>query len=121
MGEKKMLRKFSERQANGKQGPDEDCEVLIFLKFNNGLINVQFLPRDEEPNQNSPAVILAGYINANLHQLIREAMDGYNKAQAAKNEIVRELPARSILTADGNIARRTDDVALYVPESARKT
>lgn len=119
MGETKMRRQFEKRETKNCGDITEDCEVMIFLKTKNGMLNVQFLPRDEEPNQDSPAVILAGYLNANIHQFICEAMDGY-KAFKAKPTVIDEAPRRSILTADGNIARQTDDVAIVIEGQPRR-
>ena len=82
MSEAKQHGSFDERKQQAREEDAiEDCEVLIFLKTADGALNVQILPRDADPNQDSPAVILASFLNANMDAIAQAAMDGYHKSK----------------------------------------
>lgn len=75
MGEANARGDFEDRKAEAeKRDAGEDCEVLMFFKHAEGKLNIQALPRDEVPDQDSPAVIVASFIMENLKELIDAAM-----------------------------------------------
>ncbi len=116
MGEARARGTYEQRKAKAQLA--EDCEVLIFLKSDEGHLNVQILPRDEEPDEHSPAVIFAAFLNQNMEGLTKAAMDSYRQyqaEQAGEGAVLTEAPQRSIQTAEGDIAKK-DDVGLLGPD-----
>jgi hypothetical protein len=107
MGEAKQRGTFRERREAAQL---EGAEILICLTADDGKVKASFIPRDAEPDQNSQAMILAGYISANLHELLLEAVASYQvyEAQAAANAadpgIVTDAQPR-IAGADGSPAQ----------------
>jgi hypothetical protein len=98
----------------------EEAEVLICLKMVDGRVNVQFIPRDEIPDNDSPAVSFGGFLLANCEALLRKSAEVRRQhlAQQAANEgdprIITDRQPRSITDEAGNVIRSTDDVNLRV-------
>lgn len=82
---------------------DDDPEVLLALSDAPEGIHLAVMPRDENPNQDSLAVVLAGFINANLPALVKAAMQA--KRQHEASEIARIQP-RSVTTLEGGLAQK---------------
>lgn len=86
MGEARNRGTFAERQRQARDSAFEEAEVLVALsKDANGGLRVQMVTRDEEPDQASPALIFAGYLNANLQQLAGEATALHRAHKANEN------------------------------------
>lgn len=134
MGEANQRGTQADRKEQAVNKAFEEAEIVMCISSpDQKSVNIKFLPRDEEPNQDSPAVILASYLNANMAELVVDAVTtkreydaaiaaGKSNQEAANAPALRlaEAPGRSILTADGNIARRTDDVELILPPGVRR-
>jgi hypothetical protein len=118
MGEAKARGTAEERREQSINRELDTAECVIFLKATDGKLNIGFLPRDEEPNQDSPAMIFAAYVNANFTQLAGEAMAMYESATQGLpgdgSVMLAEAPKRSIVDAVGNIA--SDAPALVGPD-----
>lgn len=106
MGEANQRGTFEERRAEAQERELDNAECLIFLSAENGKLNIRMLPRDETPNQDSPAMIFAAYINANFSQLAGEAMALYESHAAGlpRAGVIAEAPKRSVQDYGGNIA-----------------
>jgi hypothetical protein len=117
MGEANNRGNHSERREQSLERELDTAECLMFLSGEGGKLRVAFLPRDEQPNVDSPAMVFAAYINANWEQLAGEAMalHASYKMGIAPSGIVKQNPQRSIVDSGGNLLRSTDDVALVVP------
>ena len=96
MGQAKARGTKEQREAQAKAHQDaEDAEVFVFFKHAQGQLNVQFIARDEEPDQSSPAVILASYLQSNLDQLVKESLVAYKQfMEQSKEEKEEEKPLR---------------------------
>lgn len=112
MGEANNRGDHAERREQAIERHLEEAEVIIMLKATDGRLEVSMLPRDEEPNQDSPAVIFAAFINANFEQLAGQAMSLYmSHAAAERGELpmegsgqIVEAPKRSVVDQAGQIA-----------------
>ena len=89
----------------------ELAEVAIFIETEGDKINFFATTRDDVPNEVSPAIIFAAFLRSNLGGLFNAAMAGW--AASRQQKIVAEPPTRTILSADGNVAR--PDAALVLP------
>lgn len=116
MGQANNRGTAAERREQSLERELDTAECLMFLSGEDGNLRVAFLPRDEQPNVDSPAMVFAAYINANWEQLAGEAMalHASYKAGIAPSGIVKHNPQRSIVDVDGKLLRSTDDVALVV-------
>lgn len=117
MGEANARGTLDERIEEAKIKAFDEAEVIIILSTKDGKLNVKMLPRDDEPDQDSPAVIFASFIDHNCKQLAHQAGSLHTAYKDALNpQLVTDAsPRRSILNAQGNIARATDDVNLILP------
>lgn len=83
MGEANSRGTFEERREEARDRAFKDGEVLIALsKDPAGGLRVQMVSRDEQPDQQSPAVIFAWFLHVNMQQLAGEAM-AMSRAHAA--------------------------------------
>lgn len=111
MGQANQRGSAEERREQAMARMLDDAEVLIALNENDGAINLQALPRDEVPNQDSAAVILAGFINANLGNLMQTALQARqqhaeNLAAGVQNpHMIKQVPVRSLTAVDGGLAK----------------
>jgi hypothetical protein len=55
----------------------DEAEVLMFIANKGGKVSVQIIPKDGEPDQGSPAIILAAFLNANMAELTKAAFAVY--------------------------------------------
>jgi hypothetical protein len=92
MGEAANRGTFDERR---EEAVLEAAEVHICVSYEGNKLTVQMFPRDEEPNQDSPAMILAGFINANLKELAEMAMEAKRLSETA---VPVAAPAPGIVT-----------------------
>lgn len=93
---------------------DQGPEVAILLTETPDGLNVSIHPRDAEPNQKSAAVIFAGFLQANMESLIRDARTAKARYESEQeSSIATELSVKSIQTSDGNLARQ--DAKLILP------
>jgi hypothetical protein len=98
----------------------EGSEVLIGLSADAAGVSIKCLPRDAEPNQESEAVIVAAFINANFGSLVQTAMQAkkdFEAAQAAGQpnpHMIKQQPQRSITSVDGGLAK--DAPAIVGPD-----
>ena len=94
MGQAKARGTRNERIEQSIRGSeDDDAEIIIFLKATDAQLNVQIAARDETPNQDSPAVILASYLSANMDQLIAESQQAHRAfVEGEKQEAAPEDP-----------------------------
>ena len=112
MGEANNRGDHAERLEQAIERHLDEAEVLIMLKADDGKLEVSMLPRDEDPNQDSPAVIFAAFINANFKELAGQAMALYmSHAAAERGELpmegsgqIVEAPKRSVVDQAGQIA-----------------
>ncbi len=97
MSESKSRSTRAERiQRAQAKNAAEDAEVVIFLKTDNEQLNIQILPRDAEPDQESPAIILASFLNANMPALVQASREAYLAAQAPETQQPTSKPLRLI-------------------------
>ena len=97
---------------NDENGP----EVAILLTATPEGLNVAIHPRDADPDQDSPAMIFASFLHANMDALIHDANKAKERFDAAmKPAIVTEIQPKSIQTTDGNLARVDALPAGYPP------
>nr|DAG84907.1 MAG TPA: hypothetical protein [Caudoviricetes sp.] len=129
MGKNANKRTPEERAAYAAVLQDDSWEVIFRIKeADNKNLEVNVIIRDSEHDENNKAHIFAQFLHANMGQLIGEAIQGHreykerlaagqSQEEAANAPALRlaEAPRRSILGADGNIARRTDDVEIVIP------
>jgi hypothetical protein len=55
----------------------DEAEVLMFIANKGGKVAVQILPKAEKPDQDSPAIILAAFLNENMAELTKAAFAVY--------------------------------------------
>jgi hypothetical protein len=98
----------------------DKSEVLIGLSVTDKHVNIKCLPRDAEPDQESLAIIVASFINANFGGLVETAMQAkkdFEAAQAAGQQnahFIKQRPVRSITTPEGGLA--TKDAKIVGPD-----
>lgn len=112
MGEANSRGTFEERRNQSLERQLEQSEVIVFLKAEEGKLNISTLTRDEQPNQDSPAVIFAAFLNANFRELAGQAMAlAMSHAMAETGElphagtVIQESAKPQILDAGGKVAR----------------
>lgn len=120
MGEANNRGTFDERREQSLERHLDESECIVFLKSDNGKLNIGFLPRDETPNTESPAMIFAAFLSNNFTELAGQAMAlsisnaAVQMGEApAEGRVLVQAPTRSILAADGNIAK--DAPVIVVP------
>lgn len=128
MGEAKNRGTLEERQQQAEERHQEEigaaingAEVVVCLREVEGGINLTIIPRDEAPNSESLAVIVASWLNSNLVAITRAAVLAKERserpaAQVATQEgpvLVTGRPVRSITTPEGALAR---DAGLLGPD-----
>lgn len=79
------------------------AEVLIALREDDGGIGMSILPRDEEMNGQSLAIILATFIHSNLEALTKAAVQAKLASEQPQGVVV-ERAKRSLTTAEGALA-----------------
>ena len=115
MGEAASRGTYDERvkQAQVHDAVDK-AEVLIALHAEHDVVHVQFMPRDEKPDQESLAMIVASFIQANWLGICAQAREVYFRHVDESHGLTPgqvSLPQpRHILDAQGNLARDTEDV-----------
>lgn len=134
MGKNANKRTPEERAAYAAVLQDDSWEVIFRIKESDEKnLEVNVIIRDSEHDDENKAHVFAQFLHANMGQLIGEAIQGHqeykerlaagqSQEEAANAPALRlaEAPHRSILGADGNIARRTDDVELILPPGVRR-
>lgn len=125
MGEANNRGDWAARREQSLERQLDEAECIVFLKSVDGKLSVAFLPRDAEPNTSSPAMIFAAYMGNNLKQLAGEAMALSISHQAvlegeapASGQVLATKPERSLLDAQGNIARTDEAPRIILPGSA---
>lgn len=90
----------------------ESAEVLIALTETPEGINLEILPRDEAPNSESLAVILASFIDSNFETLMKAAVQAKEMSERADvhvdggdMRVVATRPVRSVTSVEGGIAK----------------
>lgn len=124
MGQANSRGTFEERREQALEREMDEAECIVFLKSDNGKLKISFLPRDAEPNVDSPAMIFAAYLGNNFTQLAGEAMAlsishaavQMGEAPAA-GQVMVATPTRSVLDAQGNIARANEEPKIILPGS----
>ena len=124
MGQANSRGTFEERREQALEREMDEAECIVFLKSDNGKLKISFLPRDAEPNTESPAMIFAAYLGNNFTQLAGEAMAlsishaavQMGEAPAA-GQVMVATPTRSVLDAQGNIARANEEPKIILPGS----
>lgn len=125
MGQANSRGTFEERREQALEREMDEAECIVFLKSDNGKLKISFLPRDAEPTTESPAMIFAAYLGNNFTQLAGEAMAlsishaavQMGEAPAA-GQVMVATPTRSVLDAQGNIARANEEPKIILPGSA---
>lgn len=111
MGEANQRGTPEERREQAMERMLDSAEVLIALSADEQGVSMQVLPRDEQPDQDSPAVILAGFINANLGNLMQTAFAAkeqheQNQGAGQQNpQFIKTPGVRSITTPEGGLAK----------------
>ena len=124
MGQANSRGTFEERREQALEREMDEAECIVFLKSDNGKLKISFLTRDAEPNVDSPAMIFAAYLGNNFTQLAGEAMAlsishaavQMGEAPAA-GQVMVATPTRSVLDAQGNIARANEEPKIILPGS----
>lgn len=117
MGEANTRGTHQERREQSLERQLDDAECLVFLSVKDGKLHAGFLPRDESPNQDSPAMIFAAFLSENFKNLAGQAVALHEQHKAERDPaVITDVPRRSVLGPDGNIARGGDDVQVVVPE-----
>lgn len=117
MGQANTRGNHQERREQSLERQLDEAECLVFLSVKDGTLHAGFLPRDENPDQDSPAMIFAAFMSANFKNLAGQAIALHDQHKSERDpKVITEAPARSILTTDGNIARAGDDVQIVVPD-----
>lgn len=109
MGEAKNRGTAEERRQQRMTKMLDEAEVLIALNSDDKSISFQILPRDETPNQQSQAIIMASFIQHNFGNLMQTAMAAYLEHQAGgsdKPQMIKQQPQRSITTPEGGLAKQ---------------
>lgn len=89
MGEAKERGTAEERR---EEAVIESAQAIICLRAQDGGVHcATIIPAQDEDN---PAIVLAGYINANLPELMKAAMDGRQLARTAVPHIVTSVKPR---------------------------
>lgn len=125
MGQARERGTYEERREQSLERQLDEAECIVFLKSDNGKLKISFLPRDAEPNTESPAMIFAAYLGNNFTQLAGEAMAlsishaavQMGEAPAA-GQVMVATPTRSVLDAQGNVARSDEAPKIILPGSA---
>ena len=124
MGEANNRGTFEERREQSLERQLDEAECIVFLKSVDGKLSIGFLPRDETPNTDSPAMIFAAYLGNNFKELAGEAMALSISHQAvlegeapANGQVLATKPERSLLDAQGNIARAEEAPRIILPGS----
>lgn len=125
MGQANNRGTFDDRREQALEREMDEAECIVFLKSDNGKLKISFLPRDAEPNVDSPAMIFAAYLGNNFTQLAGEAMAlsishaAVQMGEApAGGQLMVATPTRSVLDAHGNIARADGAPKIILPGSA---
>lgn len=111
MGEAKTRGSEQQRREQAVGEVIENAEVLICLSSSDKKVRVAIIPRDEQPDGESLAVILAGFINANFGNLCETALQAkrdFEAAQAAGQpnpQFIKQRPVRSVTRPDGGLAK----------------
>ena len=126
MGQARERGTYEERREQSLERQLDEAECIVFLKSGqDGKLRIAFLPRDETPNTESPAMIFAAYLGNNFTQLAGEAMAlsishaavQMGEAPAA-GQVMVATPTRSVLDAQGNVARSDEAPKIILPGSA---
>jgi hypothetical protein len=113
MGEARARGTHEQHREDALLKAIDDAEVLVFLSAKDGGINLQILPRDEEPNADSLAVIIASWLNSNLEAITKAAvLAKMQSEQPAANvateggdmRVIASRPVRSVTTVEGGLA-----------------
>lgn len=114
MGEAKNRGSYEERRA---AAAEENAEAVICVSAEGSNLRIATILRDPEPDQASPAVIFASFINANFEELSRQSWAAYQRsltaipAQAESPQLVTDATPR-LMGPDGRPL--TDDVNIVV-------
>ena len=125
MGEANNRGTFEERREQSLEWQLDEAECLVFLKSVDGKLSIGFLPRDETPNTDSPAMIFAAYLGNNFKELAGEALALSISHQAvlegeapASGTVLSSIATRSLVDAQGNIARADEAPRIILPGGA---
>lgn len=115
MGEAKSRGSFEERREDAMGRMLDNAEVLIAVSEQEGGIHLSVLPRDEAPNGQSLAVILASWLNSNFEAVTRAAVQAKLQSEQAVTDVtpkdggdlkaIAMRPVRSITTPEGGLAK----------------
>lgn len=93
----------------------DGAEVLICLSEVEGGIGLQIIPRDEAPNGDSLAVIVASWLDSNLATITKAAVQAKIASEQPQADIktdggdlriIASRPVRSVTTVGGQIAKK---------------
>lgn len=117
MGEANTRGTAQERREQSLERQLDEAECLVFLSVKDGKLHAGFLPRDENPDQDSPAMIFAAFLSENFKNLAGQAIALHDQYKSERDPaVITDVPRRSVLGPDGNIARSGEDVEIVVPE-----
>ena len=125
MGEANNRGTFEERREQSLERQLDEAECIVFLKSVDGKLSIGFLPRDETPRPDSPAMIFAAYLSNNFKELAGEALALSISHQAvlegeapASGTVLSSIATRSLVDAQGNIARADEAPRIILPGGA---
>lgn len=103
------MTKTSQRKASARASRQEAeiirrleaAEVIITLAEEDGGVNLAVMPRDETPNAQSLAVVLASFIHSNLPTLTKAAV----QAKLQSEQQVKPAAVPSVTTPGGGLAK----------------
>jgi hypothetical protein len=113
----------SEMSIESLNEDDYQPEVILSFDFQDGELNVTAVTREEPPNPESLAVILASYITNNVQFLVQQAQEAKAASERPKESaganlsVIATRPVRSLTSVDGGLAK--DAPAIVGPNGER--
>jgi hypothetical protein len=114
MREAKSRGSAEDRKVQAMLKALEAAEVVICLSETDGGISLQTIPRDESPNGDSLAVIVASWLNSNLAAITKAAVQAKLQSEQPRVDVktgggdmrvIAQRSVRSITTPEGGLAK----------------